>query len=86
MSIPEAVSLVVKAAEIGEPGEIMIMNMGELKNVLELAKEILGKLGKSDYPIKNIGIRPGETLDEELMTQDEAMIAVRKDNFFVIKP
>ena len=85
MTIPEACSLVIKAAEDGSGGEIYIMDMGERVNVLEILKKLLGKIGKSDYPIKNIGIRPGETLIEKLMTVEEEAMATKKGNFWVLK-
>ena len=46
MTIPEAVNLVIQAAEIGEPGQIFILDMGKPVNVLNLALEILSKSGK----------------------------------------
>lgn len=85
MTIPDACELVIKAAEIGEGGEILILDMGEQVKILDLAKEILKKAGKDETNIREIGIRPGETLDEKLMTQEEEAIAVKKDNFWIIK-
>lgn len=83
MSIEEACSLLIKASEY-DGGTILIMDMGEKKNVLELAKEILRKAGKPDYEIKMIGMRPGETLTEELMSKDEEEIAVKDGNFWIL--
>jgi FlaA1/EpsC-like NDP-sugar epimerase len=85
MSIEDACNLVIKATEIGNPGEIMVMNMGKPVNVLQAAKEVLNKLGKQDYPIKTIGVRPGETLSEKLMTDDETQRAEEKDGFYIIR-
>jgi len=84
MTIPEACSLVIKAAEIGEPGNVMIMDMGELKSVYELALEILKKSGKESLGTRTIGIRPGETLEEKLMSDEESGRAKRIDNFWII--
>jgi FlaA1/EpsC-like NDP-sugar epimerase len=81
MSIPEAVELVIEASEKGKGGEIFILDMGEQINILDLAKKILGK----DKDIKMIGIRPGETLDEKLMTEEEEKVAVKEGKFFIIK-
>ena len=83
MTIPEACELLIKAAEIGEPSDILIMDMGEKVNILSLAKEILKKAGKEEN-IKMIGIRPGESLTEELMTEIEKSKAVRKDKFYIL--
>lgn len=84
MSIEEACALVIKASEIGEPGQILILDMGTPVNILRAAKDILGKVGKSDYPIKTIGIRPGEVLSEELMTASEQIRAKKVDDFWII--
>ena len=81
MTIPEACSLVVEAAE-GEGGAIWVMKMGEKYNILELAKEITKKTGQE---IKIIGMRPGETLTEEMMTLEERARAKETDKFFIIK-
>lgn len=78
MTIPEACELVIKAAEEGKGGETYVMDMGKKYNILELAKQLTGKT-------KIIGIRPGETLTEELMFEEEKKRAVKKGKFFIIK-
>jgi FlaA1/EpsC-like NDP-sugar epimerase len=82
MTIPEAVELVITAAENGNPGEIYCLEMGQRWNILELAKEITKKTGQE---IKTIGIRPGETMDERLMSHEELETAVKKDKFWILK-
>lgn len=82
MSIEEACSLVIEAAEVGNPGETLILDMGKKVNVLELAKQVVEKAGRGN--IRMIGIRPGETLTEELMTEDEKKRSVKKGKFYVI--
>ena len=83
MTIPEAVYLVIKAAEQGKGGEIFILDMGKQVNILNLAHEVLEKAGGGK--IKMIGLRPGETLDEKLMTLEEEKVAIKKNNFYIIK-
>lgn len=82
MTIPEAVSLVIEAGQKGKNGEVWILDMGKRYNILELAKEIVGKTGNG---IKVTGIREGETLDEKLMTLEEEKLAILQDNFYIIK-
>ena len=82
MTIPDAVGLVIKACEDGKGGEIFIMDMGKRVNVLELAKGIVKEIATG---IKDIGIREGETLFEEIMTLEERQRAVKQGNFFVLK-
>lgn len=84
MTIPEAVRLVVKAAEVGKPGQVLILDMGEPVNILQLAKDILAKSGK-DLGVEMIGVRPGETLTERLMTLEEQSTAVKVDDFWVLQ-
>lgn len=84
MTIPEACALVIKAIEVAKPGQKVILDMGEKRNVLEIAKEILGKLDKPDYPINIIGMKPGESLTENLMTQEEQERAIKKESFYII--
>lgn len=85
MTIPQACELVIKAAEEGEGGSIYIMDMGKPVNILETLKQVLAKAGIPDHPIQTIGIRPGETLDEKLMTAEEEQRATKKGNFYIIK-
>lgn len=84
MTIPEACELVVQAGEVGVGGEVMILDMGKQVNILDLANEILNKSGKN-VGIKMIGIRPGETLTEHLMTAEEEGKAIKKGKFWIIK-
>lgn len=83
MTIPEAVNLVIEASQQGKGGEVFILDMGKQINILDLAKDILNKSGGGK--IKIIGLRPGETLDEKLMTIEEEKIAKKVGNFWIIK-
>lgn len=83
MTIEEAVELVIHAGEMGKGGEIFCLDMGKKVNILELAKQIV-KESRTDTPIEVIGIRPGEVLTEELMSEEEKLIAVKQDRFYVI--
>lgn len=83
MTIEEACSLVIEASKLGG-GKVVVMEMGERKNILDLAKEILGKAGKPNYPIKMIGLRQGETLSEEVMTPEERARAIQVEKFFIL--
>ena len=80
MSIPEACKLVIKAGQQGGNGEVYILDMGEPIGIMELKKKYFGS-----YPYKFVGIRPGERLFERLMTKDEEELAVKKDNYYIIK-
>lgn len=84
MSIEQSCELVIKAGEIGQGGEIIILDMGEQINILDLAKRIIKESGK-DIGIEMIGLRKGETLEEKLMFDEEQKIAIKQGNYFIIK-
>jgi FlaA1/EpsC-like NDP-sugar epimerase len=68
MVIPEAVSLVLKAASIAQAGDITLLKMGQQIKIVDLAKSLIALMGKTEaeVPIVFTGIRPGEKLSEEL--------------------
>ena len=75
MSIPEAVSLVLKAQEITIGEEVFVLDMGKPIKVLDLAKAMIKMAGFNPImseaegdgiSIKLIGLRKGEKLHEEL--------------------
>ena len=74
MTIPEAVGLVLLAG-LGGYGEMLILEMGEPIRILDLARMMIslsGHVPEKDVRIEITGLRPGEKLDEELMTAEEA--------------
>ncbi len=84
MSIEEACTLVIAAAEVGKAGEIIILDMGKRQKVLDVALGILGKLNKTKDNIKIIGTRPGEAFIEKIMTPEEEQRAIKKGNYWII--
>lgn len=77
MSIPEAAQLVLNAGAIGTSGSIMVLEMGEPVKIMDLAKQLIQLSGLKpfiDIQIKEIGLRPGEKLFEELFYDSEKMI------------
>jgi FlaA1/EpsC-like NDP-sugar epimerase len=84
MTIEEACELVIKASIISKGGEIFILDMGKKIKILDLAKELIKNIGEN-IPIKIIGKREGEVLEEKLMFSEEEARAIKKDKFFIIK-
>ncbi len=70
MLIPEACQLVLQAASIGKGGELFILDMGEPVKIADLAKKMIELSGRNDIKIVYTGLRKGEKLYEELLTED----------------
>jgi FlaA1/EpsC-like NDP-sugar epimerase len=74
MTIPEASQLVIQAGALGNSGKVFVLEMGEPVKVYDLAVEMIKLMGfqpEKDIEIKIIGLRPGEKLFEELLTEGE---------------
>lgn len=66
MTIPEACQLVVQAGAIGNPGEVLILDMGEPVRIMDVAERMIAKSGR-EIEIVITGLRHGEKLHEELV-------------------
>ncbi len=73
MSVREAVQLVLQASTMGKGSEIFVLDMGEMVRIVDLAKNLItfAGLDPEKIQIRFIGLRPGEKLYEELMTEGE---------------
>jgi FlaA1/EpsC-like NDP-sugar epimerase len=76
MLIPEAAQLVIQAGAMAEGGEVFLLDMGSPVKILDLAHSVIALSGLTvrdennpdgDIEIREIGLRPGEKLFEELL-------------------
>ena len=75
MTISEASSLVIQAGEYAHGGEVFILDMGEQVKIIDVAKRLIYLSGRNvsyendgeGVEIKEVGLRPGEKLYEELL-------------------
>lgn len=73
MTIPEASRLVIQAGTLANGGEVFVLDMGEPVKIMDLAKNLIKLSGysESEIGISYAGIRPGEKLYEELLSENE---------------
>lgn len=74
MTIPEACQLVLEAGFMGKGGEIFVFDMGKQIKIIDLANKMIrlcGLVPEKDIKIVYTGLRPGEKLYEELLTDRE---------------
>ncbi len=89
MTLSEAVDLTLEACVRAQGGEIFVLKMPVicLKDLVDVTIEEVSKkynVNSEEIKIKEIGLRPGEKLYEELMTCEESKNAVELDRMFVI--
>jgi len=95
MTISEACSLVLKTGGVGENGCLYLLDMGEPVRIRDLAEQLIrfhGYEPDTEIKIEYIGLRPGERLDETLISKDEIqteteysrILKVSKKNPFVL--
>ncbi len=88
MSIEEASQLILQAGAMGEGGEIFILEMGTPVKIVQMAEELIRMSGKEpgvDIEIKFTGLRPGEKLYEELITEGEGIVATSHEKIVVLR-
>ncbi len=89
MTIPEAVSLVLQAAVYAKGGEIFVLDMGKPVKILDLAKNLIRLAGYEPYvdiDIKEVGLRQGEKLYEELHLSKEEVSSTPNQLIFITLP
>lgn len=72
MLIPEACELVLEAGTKGEGGEIFVFDMGKPVRIADLARRMIELSGAKGVEIKYTGLRDGEKLYEEFLSESEA--------------
>ncbi|NLV58186.1 MAG: polysaccharide biosynthesis protein [Clostridiales bacterium] len=89
MTIPEAAALVLQAASIAKGGEIFVLDMGQPVKIRDLAERMIQLYASQSgqkIDIVYTGLRPGEKLYEELLTDDEGIMGTQREKIFIAKP
>ncbi len=80
ITLEEGVNFVLNSLEVMWGGEIFVPKIPSY-NIVDVAKAV-----SSEIPIKIIGIRPGEKLHEEMISEDDAINTVEFKDYYVITP
>lgn len=76
MTVSEAAGLVIQAGAMGSGGEIFVLDMGQPVRIYDLACQMIRLAGFEpgrDIELREVGLRPGEKLQEELHSEEEAV-------------
>jgi FlaA1/EpsC-like NDP-sugar epimerase len=91
MSISQAADLVMEAYKQAIGGEVFVLKMPVIR-LGDLAKVVIEKhcnkvdISAEDIRIEKIGLRPGEKIYEELMTEQESSESIEYEEMFAILP
>ncbi len=87
MTIPEAVQLVLCAGSMAARCETFVLDMGNPRRVLDLARQMIELAGlkpDQDILIEFTGLRPGEKMEEELACAGESLDQTSFEKIFQI--
>lgn len=87
MSIEEAAQLILQAGAMGQGEEIFILKMGEPIKIVQMARDLIKLAGRepdTEIEIKFTGLREGEKLYEELITEGEGIVETGHDKIMVL--
>ena len=88
MTTREAVQLVLQASTMGHGCEIFVLDMGEPVRIIDLAKNMIRLTGlepEEDIDIRFVGLRPGEKLYEELLTDTDRVLPTCHEKIKICK-
>jgi len=88
MTIPEACQLILQAGAMGNGGEIFLLDMGIPIKIDNMARDLIklsGFVPDEDIEIEYVGLRPGEKLYEELITEGENVIPTSHKKIMALK-
>jgi len=91
MTLEDAVSLVLQSAFLARGGEVFVTKMPVVR-IADLAAVMIESLApqagyrSSDIRIEMIGVKPGEKMYEELLSDEEVRRTVELQNFFAVTP
>ena len=89
MTLTQACELVLESGAMGKGGEIFMFDMGKPIRILDLAHQMIvaaGLIPELDIKIECVGLRPGEKLQEDLITANDILVATNHPQIKWVKP
>jgi FlaA1/EpsC-like NDP-sugar epimerase len=88
MTIPEACQLVLEAGAMGQSDDVYVFDMGEPVKIEVLARRMIqlsGLIVEKDIKIEYTGLRPGEKLFEELLSDDATNVPTHHPKILIAR-
>ena len=86
MTLKEAATLLLETGVMAERGDVFVLDMGDPVNILSLAEKMICEYGlvpNLDIEIKEVGLRPGEKLYEELLINSDKQRKTSSPKIFI---
>ncbi|HDQ03483.1 MAG TPA: polysaccharide biosynthesis protein [Deltaproteobacteria bacterium] len=88
MTIPEAAQMILQAGAMGKGGEVFILRMGTPVKIADMARDLIRLSGREpdvDIKIVYTGLRDGEKLYEELISEGEDILSTHHEKVMVLR-
>lgn len=89
MTTTQACELVLESGAMGKGGEIFMFDMGTPVRIVDLAHQMIiaaGLVPEIDIKIEWIGLRPGEKLQEDLITVNDILVSTNHPQIKWVQP
>jgi len=88
MTVSEAAQLILQTGAMGEEGNTFVLDMGSPIKIHDLARDLIRLSGfepNEDIKITFTGLRPGEKISEELITDGEDIVPTNHEKIMVLR-
>ena len=85
MTLEDSCYLIMRAIAAKYRGTILVPELSSVR-VVDVIEAMKNHYGKPNHPVEVVGIRPGEKIDEILISEEEIMRTKKLDNDFIIEP
>ncbi len=83
-TVGECASWILRAVELAEPNRLFVLDSGEEIAILTIAQRLLAAAGADQNTIVETGMRAGEKLAEQLLSDEERSLAVGDGKLLIV--